>query len=409
MRTKILLIFILLSVRVLAQENTFSLPAAIEYALKNNAGIRAVGYEVESQRQMKKVAFDLPKTDVTLLYGQYNSYADNDNNITVTQSIPFSSFGSQGKLNRSLVASSELKKEYSENELVYQVKQAYNALAYAYSIHKLLLQQDSIFQGFYTAASLRFKAGETNLLEQTTAESQRNQAKIRIRENEGEIAVLRSQLKGLLNAQELPDIEDKDVTQIDVSIPFDTSILLANPSLAYVRQQIDVARSEKKVQAAKSAPDLLLGFFSQTLIGTPNPETGSIANSSERFTGFQIGISIPLWFVPHQGKIRASEYNKRAAEGNYESFKQKLKSQLDQAIQQLQMTKTSLDYYQSSALPNAELILKQTQTAFKGGEIGYGEFLLGLRNAIEIREGYLQTLYTYNQSVIQIEFLSGNK
>jgi len=409
MKTKVILILMLLSARLLAQQNAFSLQDAMDYALKNNASIQAVLYEVESQRQMKKTGFDLPKTDVTLMYGQYNSYADNDNNITVTQSIPFSAFGSQGKLNRALIASSELRKTYSENELVYQVKQTYNSLAYAYSIRNLLLQQDSIFEGFFKAASLRYKAGETNLLEQTTADAQRNQAKIRLRENETELAALHSQLKGLLNTTNTPDIEDKLLKEQSFALTIDNTLISSNPSLAYMRQQIDVAEKEKKVQSAKAAPDLLLGFFNQTLIGTTNPETGSVATSSDRFSGFQIGISLPLWFGPHQGRVRAAEYNKRAAESNFKSFQQNMSAQFDQAVQKHQTTKAGLDYYKSSALPNANLILKQSQAAFKGGEIGYSEFLLGLRNAIEIRESYLQTLRDYNQSIIEIEFLSGNK
>jgi cobalt-zinc-cadmium resistance protein CzcA len=51
--------------------------------------------------------------------------------------------------------------------------------------------------------------------------------------------------------------------------------------------------------------------------------------------------------------------------------------------------------------------LKQVQTAYQNGEIGYAEYLLGLRNANSIRENYLQTLQQYNLSIIQLEFLAG--
>ncbi|WP_346659974.1 TolC family protein [Chryseolinea sp. H1M3-3] len=409
MRTILISIMMLMSVTLLAQQHSFSLDEAIDYALKNNSNIQALGYEVESQRQIRKASIDLPKTDVTLLYGQYNSYAKNDNNISVTQSIPFSAFGSQGKLNRALLVSSGLRKASSENELVYQVKQIYNDLAWAYSNRDLLLQQDSIFEGFYKAASLRYQAGETRLLEQTSADAQRNQAKIGLAENETQIHALRSDLMGLLNTSELPDIVEKRQTEHSLSLSIDTLLIASSPSLAYVRHQIDVAERERKLQSAKAAPDLLIGFFNQTLIGTTNPETGAIATSGERFSGIQLGVSIPLWFGPAMGRIKASVYNKKATESNYEAYKKKLLIQMDQAIKEYQTYKASLNYYRSSALPNADLILKQSQAAFKGGEIEYSEFLLGLRNAIEIRERFLQTLRKYNQSIIQIEFLSGDK
>lgn len=409
MKKTILGILMVTAIAVHGQESTFSLDQAIEYALKNNAGVKAAGYEVESQKQLRKTSFDLPKTEVGLLYGQYNSYFDNDNNITISQSIPFTSFGSQAKLNRSLLASSELKRASTENNLIFAVKQAYYELAYAYSLRKLLVQQDSLFEEFARAAAFRYRAGETKLLEQTTAEAQRNEAKNRLRQNESDIIVLRTQLKSLLNSRIVPDIEQKELTQLSFQFESDTTLISANPSLALARQQIEVTKSERKVQAAKAAPDLVVGFFSQTLVGTDNPETGQVASGHDRFTGFQVGVSLPIWYRPQQGRIRAAEYNRKAAESNYTSQQLNLASQLEQAIQTFEKNKRSLEYYQTSALPNADLILKQSQAGFRGGDIGYTEFLIGIRNAVSIREGYLQTLHEYDQSIIYIEFLSGNK
>jgi cobalt-zinc-cadmium resistance protein CzcA len=178
-----------------------------------------------------------------------------------------------------------------------------------------------------------------------------------------------------------------------------------------MRQQVQVAKDVKKVESAKAAPEILLGFFTQTLIGVQDTESGSgaIATSSDRFTGFQVGLAIPVWFVPHQGRVRAAEYNRQSAESNYQYYYKTLQGQYQQAIQEYAKNKNSLYYYTTSALPNAELILKQSQTAFKNGEIGYAEYLLGVQKAIAIKEGHLQTLNDYNQSIIYIEFLSGNK
>ena len=72
-----------------AQVNQLDLPQAVVMTLKNNLGIKAAASELESQKQLKRTSFDLPKTDISLLYGQYNSFTKNDNNITVTQAIPF--------------------------------------------------------------------------------------------------------------------------------------------------------------------------------------------------------------------------------------------------------------------------------------------------------------------------------
>lgn len=408
MRILIIITFTLSSLVGLGQSNKLMVQQAIDVALKNNAGIKTVAYEVESQRQLKKTGFDLPKTSVSLQYGQYNSFAKNDNNIMITQSIPFAVLGSQASLNRSLLASSELKKAFTENELVYQVKQVYYQLAFVKARHELLLQQDSIYEGFLKSASLRYKTGETKLLEQATAETQRNEVKNQLRQNEATVVILRTQLKTLLNSEQLPEISENELTEISFDVSQDTT-LFANPFLSYVRQQVEVAKSQKKVETAKFAPDLLIGFFNQTLIDIINAENGAVANSNTRFTGFQVGVSIPLWFFPHQGRVKAAAFNQKAAESNYTNQQKIIQGQSQQAAQLYGKNRNSLEYYRSSALPNADLILKQSQIAFREGEIGYAEYLLGVRNAISIKEGYLQTLSDYNQSIIYIEFLSGTK
>jgi len=391
-----------------AQSGKFTIDQAINQALKNNGTIRSAALEVESQRELKKTGFDLPKTNVSLLYGQYNSYAKNDNNITISQTIPFTALGSQAKLNRSLLFASELKKSANENELTYQVKQAYYNLAFTVSRQSLLLQQDSLFDGFYKAASLRYKSGETNLLEQTTAEAQRNEVKNQLRNNLADITVLQTQLKTLLNSELLPEIAETSLKEIQFNETLDTTLSM-NPSINYIRQLIDVANAQKKLEAAKFAPDFQIGAFSQTLIGVTNMENTKIATSTDRFTGFQVGVAIPLWFVSHQGRVKSAEYSRQVAQTNYQYSTIALQGQLQQAVQQYLKNKNSLAYYKTSALPNADFILRQSQIAFRGGDIGYAEYLLGVRNAINIKEGYLQTLSDYNQSIIYIEFLSGHK
>lgn len=410
MKILMIAIFSLLFLKARSQDTVLSIKEAIDQAIRNNGKLNAANLEVESQKELRKTSFDLPKTDVALLYGQYNSYVRNDNNITITQSIPFTAFGSQGSLNRSMIASSELSASATENEIIYKVKQAYYQLAFVMARRALLLQQDSLYEGFLKSASLRYKTGETNLLEQTTAQVQSNEVKNQLRINESEMLVLRTQLKTLLVSESLPEIEEGEgrLVTLQFNATPDTNALTSNPSLSFMRQQIEVAKGKKKVEAAKMAPEFFVGFFSQTLIGTPYDD-GTVANSSNRFTGFQIGLSIPLWFAPHQGRVKAAEFNKLAAQSNYDYFRTSLQGQLEQAAQQYVKNKNSLAYFNESALPNADLILKQSQAAFRGGEIGYAEFLLSLRNAIDIREGYLITLNDFNQSIIYIEYLSGNK
>lgn len=409
MKIKLIALFILV---LSATEKSFAqqpltLDQAIQTALKNNLSLRVAEFDVQSQRSLKGTAFDLPKTSVTMMKGQYNSNEKADNNLSVTQTIPFTALGSQGRYNRSLLASSEFQLSVTRNELIYQIRQVYLELTYAKARQKLLLRQDSIYQGFLKAAAARYKTGETKMLEQATAETQANEVKNQLRQNAAKVSSLQSELRVLINTDVMPDAADE--LRAFHSGTADSLLLNNNPSLQYMNQQIEVATSQKKLEAARFAPDIVVGAFSQTLIGTANTETGVIATNNDRFTGFQVGLAIPLWFGPHLSRVRAAQFNKQAAESNYAYFRQTLESQQQQAINQHEAARNSLAYYESSALVNAELILTQSQVAFRGGEITYTEYLMALRNAVSVNENYLATLWDYNKSIIYIEYLSGNQ
>jgi cobalt-zinc-cadmium resistance protein CzcA len=407
MRKSIAIILMLSAGKIFAQ-NTYTLDQAVAEALKNNSGIQAVRWEERQQLQLKKTSFELPKTNVSLMYGQYNGFP-NDNNFTVTQNIPFTAFGSQRALNNSLSAAAELKRASSENELTYQVKQVYQQLVYLKSFHGLLLQQDSIFEGFLKAASARYRTGETNLLEKTTAETQRNDMKNRLNQNRIAIEQLRLQLQVFLNAKDVPDISTSELAALSWEDVTDTSAWSGNPSLALSRQLMEVAAKSKKLEASKLAPELMLGYFNQTLIGSVNPENGVAANSSNRFSGIQVGLALPIFFNAQQARVKAAGFNQNAIQSQYQQQRNVMASQWQQALQEYQKNENSLQYYESSALVNADLILKQSSAALKQGEIGYAEYLLSVRNAITIKEGYLQTLNAFNQSILYLEFLSAKK
>lgn len=402
-----LIVMMIMQTGWLSAQTAVSLNDAVEIALKNNLSIQAAEHTVLAQRSLKGTAVDLPKTNISFMYGQYNSYAKNDNNVTVTQVIPFTAFGSQGKLNRATIASSELQKQVTENELVYRVKQVYLELMYTRARQALLVRQDSIYDGFVKSANLRYRTGETSLLEKATAEAQRNEIRNQVRQNESVLHVLRSQLSTLLNSESTVDANTALVAFDATGI--DSLTLFNNPSLGFMNQQIEVAVRQKKLEEARFAPDIHVVFFSQTLIGVENTTDGSLANSSERFTGFQIGLALPLWFAPHRSRLRAAEFNTQAAASQYAYYQKTLKDEQVQAIQQFTVARNSLEYYRTSALPNAELILKQTALAFKSGDIQYAEHLMALRSALSIQENYLATLRDYNQSIIYFHYLSGNK
>ncbi len=409
--TSVIILLILLPAWSNAQtSNSINLQQAIDGALKNNATIKAGNYEIDYSKALRKTSTDIGKTNVSLMLGQYNSIKS-DNNISVSQSIPFPTlFGSQNQLNKANIKGSELKLQFTQNELINQVKSVYHYLEYLHAERNLLLGQDSIYSSFANASNSRFKAGENTLLEKTTAETQLMEIKNLLAQNQSNISIYQSQLAALMNSKVPVQIEQKQIVKLELSLPSDSIAYSQNPYLLYLKQQIEISNKQKKVEAAKVLPEFTLGYFNQSLIGYQNINgTDQYFDASKRFTGFQVGVSIPLWIVPQTAKVKAAGINQKVMESNYEQYQTNVQNQYFQYLQEYLQDKNTLNYYEKNALPNAELIIKQADKGLRSGEIGYVEYLQSIRTALAIKSNHLSSLNQYNQSVIKLEFLLGKK
>jgi cobalt-zinc-cadmium resistance protein CzcA len=390
-------------------QQRLTLDEAIQTARQNNAGLKSAALEVEYQRQLKRTATEIPKTSAMLMYGQYNSI-NQDNNITITQSLPFPTvFTSQSKLGEIRVQSSEFRRSSTENELIFQVKQVYLMIQFLSARQKLLQRQDSIFSDLVKISSLQQKTGEGTLLQKTSAEARFNEVQNLRRQNEADQKVYESQFRILLNTDIASVPADEPLKAFTTTLLNDSAQIEKNPLLAFQKSLADVAWQEKKVEVNKALPDLTIGYFNQTLIGYQQFTDGTnpYFASGRRFDGITAGIAIPLWFLPHNAKIKSASIRAEAARYSTNYYRKQLSGQWEKAVQEFYKNKNSIEYYTQSALPNAKLILRQSQLAYQTGELSQAEYRLNLQQALSIEEGYLQSLLQYNQSIIMLEFLSG--
>lgn len=394
-------------------EKSLSLDEAITMALENNLTVKSAKLEVEYNQQQKKTSTDFGKTQFNWQHGQYNSIVKNDNYFDVSQTFAFPTvYIKNSKVASATIKSSEYQQAITENELIAEVKTTYYKLVQAQSKLKLLVKLDSIYTDFSKAAELKYKTGESNLLEKTTAQTQVMELKNKLRLVNADVAILKSQLGILLNTNEQITVSNQETIKKEISISLDTGSAYANnPALAYLQQEVVIQEERKSLENAKLLPDFTIGYFNQSLIGTGVNANGAeqYFGSGDRFSGFQIGIAIPLWFRPYTSKVQAAKVRSQIAESNYQQYQKSLDGRYQQAIQEYTKYKNSLNYYEESALAQSDLILKNAQQAFKNGTIGYVEYVQAIHQATQIQTNWLEVLNSYNQAIIQLEFLAGIK
>ena len=179
---------------------------------------------------------------------------------------------------------------------------------------KLLLSADSNYAIFLNKSVLRLKTGESNILEKTTAETQRGNIQLQLHSLQQQMEVTKARFQYLLNTNN--NVEPAADT-IAATIPavLDSSMLAQHPLLRVYQQQEKIAAATTRLERSKLLPDLSVGYFSQTFRGVgPDEKTYS---SSDRFNAFQVSVGVPIFSGVQKAKANAAKVNEEIAANNF--------------------------------------------------------------------------------------------
>ena len=103
-----------------------------------------------------------------------------------------------------------------------------------------------------------------------------------------------------------------------------------------------------------------------------------------------------------------AKIHKVESELQLEAITNYTQTQLQTVLERLKKDQQNLEFYRLNALPQAELLLKNSQRGFQEGEIEYIEYVQGINRALTIQTKYLDFVNQYNQTLIKIEQLTAN-
>lgn len=387
--------------------NTITLENAIEIGVKNNQLMQSAKLETEAKKLQQTASGEWPKTDVGLMFGQYNSFEKSDNNFSISQTIPFSTFTGS---NRSYAASqwkeSKFQHAQKANELKKQIRETYNQLVYLKTVKTMLIKQDSLMQQMQYLLSKRYDNGDVKYLELSAINTQRSEAFASLLQIDSEIAQ-HTKLFNYLLQDDVSYIPFDSVLKKSEDIILHDSISITNnPALKLANQQNISQQKQQQAEISRLMPDIKIGYFNQTLIGFHNVSgEEKYFGAGDRFQGMQLGLSLPLWFVPQKAKLNIAKIEKEKAVANSKQTALTLHNQLNEKLEFYNRTFLILNHYEKTALVHVQTLQQQTAIAYRNGEISYNEFLFNMRTALDQQLKYQQLISQYNQSIIDIQFL----
>ena len=388
-----------------------TLQQSIDEAVKNNNSIRIAEYNINVQKALKKGSVTIPKTELSYTQGVVSNPTVNDNLLNVTQRFDFPTlYSNQSKLAQEKIISTEKYKAVSENELIENVKLAYLQYQYVLEKGKLIAALDSIYSNLSKASDARYRTGESTNLEKMTSSVQLKQIQNELEKNNADVKIAKQQLQTLLNTTDDISIAETNLTAKELLLTIENFSANNNPIIGYLQQEVNVSQQEIQVEKSKMLPEIILGYSAQTYKGMQTINgIDRTYTGKDRFSFFQIGIGIPLFPGGYKSKINAAKINREIAATQVELNKTNLNGQLKELEQQYAKLQNELNYYQQQALPQANLIISNSEKSFKSGEVSYAQHLQNLTLANNIRTAYVESLYNFNKAIIAIETLSGNK
>lgn len=385
-----------------AQQQPIALEQALQIGLKNNYSLQQERLRANYQQKLIKTATNLPTTNLGVEYGQINSYY-NDNKWSIAQSLNFPTvYNRQKKYFTEVSKSAEIKVAARTAQLKKEITDTYYGWIFWHEKEKLLLRSDSLFVSFARKSELRFQKGESNLLEKNTAQTQRGAIQMQLAEVRREKSRIREEFNWLLHS---------DTGYVPQPIPLKINSVVVQDSMAWqnhaevkwAEQQKNTERAATRLEKAKRLPELTLAYNSGTMQGTG--ADNRLYDRSTRFQSGQIGLGIPLLGGAGRARIAAAKIQQQMAENQYEGEKQLWRKQWNIARTDYESAREKLLYFETSALKNADQMVKTADVQFLGGDINYLQWVQIIHQSIGIQSDYLDALMQYNQAVSQLNYL----
>ena len=401
MNKKLLIILTFSVFKIGFSQTPISLETAYEKALNNNLNVKSGQLRIDYQDKIKNSYAVMDPLNISGEIGQMNS-AYVDNGISVNQTLRLPSFyKSQKQVLLEEWKNAALTLDVQKWQLKREIALIYNSLNYYDEKQKLLKQAQDIYSEYYKKSELRLKAGESNILEKTTAENYRSQAEIQTQSLLRDRDVALYQFNYLINDGEIYTNQKEDF--YNMNFIFDKNYTGNSLVLKQLEQQKNIENAKLEAEKKKLLPSFNVGLKSMTMRG--NGADDKNYDGIHRFQSGVIGVGLPIFNSAQKSLIEGQKINQQIAENNYQLAVRNLKNQYAKSYGEYQKLKSEIEYYQTKGLKNAETIMFTANLLQKEGEINYLEYTMLVNQSLDIQNKYIDAQKLLNEKIIELNSL----
>ena len=353
---------------------------------KNNKSLQSEKQYWETEKLSYRTGLnpENPKAEYDYLPGS-PAGAGNQTDMSVTQSFDFpTAYGKRRSVSKEQVQQAEYKFQVTRQEILLEAKLICLELVHRNKLSEQLSQRLQSASKLVEATNQKATLGETNVLDLNKIKLLRLEIKNDLERNEMAVVNLKQKLTEL-NGNVIPEMNVLTYPVLPTLPVFETldSLIEANDPIVKVYQQ-DVTIGAEQVALSKSItlPKLEAGYHYQAILG-------------QRYQGFHIGTSIPLW--ENKNKVKAQQARLSFSEIQVQEHRIEHHSRNRRVYEShLHWRNTVSEYQELLTASNNEALLTKS---FEAGQISLIEYLMEVRYLYDAVERFLSAENELNDTV----------
>lgn len=344
---------------------------------KNNKSLQAEKQYWEAEKLFYRTGLnpENPKAEYDYMIGS-PAGAGNQTDMSISQGLDFPTvYGKRRNVSKEQVQQAEYKFQVTRQEILLEAKLICFELIHRNKLAEQLSMRLLNANKLLLATNQKAAQGETNVLDLNKIKLLRLEIKNDFERNDMAVVNLKQKLTEL-NGNNIPDLEGLRYPVIETLPPFKTldSLIEANDPIVKVYQQ-DVSIGAEQVALSKSItlPKLEAGYHYQAILG-------------QRYQGFHLGTSIPLW--ENKNKVKAQQARLSYSEIQVQDHRIQHQSRNKRGYESYLHWKSTVEEYQSLlTTSNNEALLAK---AFEAGQMSLIEYLIEVRYLYDAIERFLE-------------------
>lgn len=384
------IVITLLASAALSVNGQNSIDAVLRSIEANNKELQANNQLTVSKKLEAKLDNNLPDPSVSYVHQYGNREGMGiQGELVASQSFDFPSvYVQKNKLSKSKAASFDRQGAEFRQQILLQAKEICLDLVLLNQQRALLDQRRQNAEQLAELYAMRLETGDANILETNKIDLELLNAKTEARMNES-ARIAKLQELATLNGGIAIDFTDTTYMSDGDILSFEelrAEAVTSNPQLLTLKSEQVAARRQLSVNKSKSLPGFELGYRMNTATG------------GERFNGFLVGISIPLF--SNRNNVKQAKAQALYTDLQLESTITTVESELHQLYNQSVALKTSMDEYNTVLKSQNSLAL--LNKAIQTGQISMIEYFVDVTTFYQSMQNYMQLQNEYQKVMAQL-------